>query len=265
VTIYVDVLIVINTLVNYFILLAVRKITRSYTRRWRLVIGALCGGLSSLLIFIENLGIVMTFFKIITALLTIAVTFGVKPFKHFLKRTFFLFAITFIFGGFALAVYMFFDRDVLLYSNGIVYFDVNMTFLVVCSVISYIIITIVSNFMDKKAPKNKEYIVSIDNDSNSICCVGLMDTGNNLRDPFSGYPVIMAEKEIIEKLFDNEKIRYIPVSTVSGESIIKAFKPQKLTVNNYSTDKVYIGESLTPLGEYKIILNINLEGEMHND
>lgn len=229
------------------------------------MIGALCGGLSSLLIFIENLGIIMTILKILTALLTVGVTYGIKPFKQFLKRTFFLFAITFIFGGFALAVYIIFDKDILLYSNGIVYFDVNMTFLVVCSVISYIIITVVSNFMDKKAPKNKEYIVSIDNNSQSISCVGLMDTGNNLRDPFSGYPVIMAEKEIFQKLFTNEKIRYIPISTVNGDSIIKAFKPQKLTINNYSTDKVYIGESLTPLSEYKIILNINLEGEMHNE
>ena len=46
---------------------------------------------------------------------------------------------------------------------------------------------------------------------------------------------------------------------------IKAFKPQKLTIGDYSTDKVYIGECETPLNEYKIILNINLEGEMHND
>ena len=95
--------------------------------------------------------------------------------------------------------------------------------------------------------------------------MGLMDTGNNLRDPFSGYPVIMVEKSIFHKLFNEEKVRYIPVSTINGESIIKAFRPQKLTIGDYYTDKVYIGECETPLSEYKIILNINLEGEMHND
>jgi stage II sporulation protein GA (sporulation sigma-E factor processing peptidase) len=256
---------VLNTLVNYFILLAVRKITRSYTKRWHLVLGALCGGLSSLLIFIENLGVIMTGFKIATGILTAAITFGIKPYKQFLKRVFFLFAITFIFGGFSLAVYMICDKDILLYSNGIIYFDINMTFLIICSVISYLIISLVSKFTDKKAPKSKEYFVSVENNSDIVSCMGLMDTGNNLRDPFSGYPVIMAEKSIFEKLFSGEKIRYIPISTVGGESLIKAFRPEKITIGNYSTDKIYIGESLTSLDDYKIILNINLEGEIHND
>ena len=207
----------------------------------------------------------MTLLKVITSLLIVAITFGIKPFKQYLKRIFFLFAITFIFGGLALAVYMLFDKDILLCSNGIVYFDVDMTFLIVCSVISYIVITLATNLLDKKAPKSKEYTVCIDNNLKTISCVGLMDTGNNLRDPFSGYPVVIVEKDLFNRLLSDEKIRYIPVSTVNGESIMKAFKPQKLTINNYSTDKVYIGESLTPLGDYKIILNINLEGEMHND
>ncbi len=207
----------------------------------------------------------MTLLKIVTAILTVIITFGLKPPNQFFKRVFFLFAITFVFGGFALAVYMFFDKDILLYSNGIVYFDVDMTFLVICSVISYIIITMLTKLTDKKAPKNKDYMVCIENNSNSISCMGLMDTGNNLRDPFSGYPVIMVEKSIFEKLYNEEKIRFIPVSTINGESIIRAFKPQKLIIGNYSTDKVYIGECVTPLNEYKIILNINLEGEMHND
>ena len=207
----------------------------------------------------------LTLSKIATAIITILITFGFKPPKQFFKRVFFLFAITFVFGGFALAVYMFFDKDVLLYSNGIVYFDVNMTFLVICSVISYIIISLITKYTDKKAPKNKEYMVCIENNSNSVSCMGIMDTGNNLRDPFSGYPVIMVEKSIFHKLFNEEKIRLIPVSTINGESLIKAFRPEKVTIGNYSTNQLYIGECITPLNEYKIILNINLEGEMHND
>ena len=38
--VYVDVLVVLNTLVNYFILLGVRKITRAHTVRWRIALGA---------------------------------------------------------------------------------------------------------------------------------------------------------------------------------------------------------------------------------
>lgn len=195
----------------------------------------------------------------------IVTTFGIKPFKQFFKRFFFLFAITFLFGGVTYAIYIFFDKDVLIYSNGIIYFDVDITFLVICSVVSYLIITLLTKYMDKKSSSNKEYYVTIESNGKTVSCVGLMDTGNNLREPFSGYPVIIVDKSIFNQLYTTETTRLIPISTVNGESMIKAFKPQKIVIDKYVTDKVYIGESAVALDEYKIILNINIEGEMNND
>ncbi len=207
----------------------------------------------------------MTLLKVLTAFLMIMVTFPLKPVKQFFKRVFFLFALTCLFGGFVFVIYIIFDKDILIYTNGIIYFDVNITFLVICSIISYIIITIITKILDKKAPKNKEYYVTIEKNDKTVSCTALMDTGNNLREPFSDYPVIMCDSDLFQKVFTEDKIRLIPISTVNGESVIRAFRPKKLTINNYSTDKIYIGESLTPLDEYKIILNINIEGELHDD
>ena len=262
---YVDILVILNTLVNYFILLAIRKITHSYTKRWRIALGAFVGGLSSLLLFLEHLNIIMTLLKILSGVLMIAVTFEIKPIKQFVKKLFFLFAITFLFGGVTYAIYIFFDKDILIYSNGIIYFDVDMTFLVICSVISYFVITLITKYTDKKSSKNKEYYITIENNGKGVSCTGLMDTGNNLREPFSDYPVIIVDKSIFNQLYTSETTRIIPVSTVNGESIIKAFKPQKVIIGDLVTDKVYIGESAVSLDEYKIILNINLEGEMNDE
>ena len=263
--VYVDILVILNTLVNYFILLAIRKITRSYTKRWRIALGAFVGGISSLLLFLEYLNVVMTVLKVLSGVLMVVVTFGIKPLKQFVKRLFFLFAITFLFGGVTYAIYIFFDKDIMLYSNGIIYFDVDMTFLVVCSVISYCVITIITKYTDKKASKNKEYYVTIENNGKSVSCIALMDTGNNLREPFSNYPVIMADKSVFNQLYTDDTIRLIPITTVNGESLIKSFRPQKIAIGNFVADKVYVGESVSELDEYKIILNINLEGEMNND
>ena len=263
--VYLDILIILNTLVNYFILLAVDKILRIHSKRWRILLGGAVGGLSSLLLFIENLGVIMTLLKIITAIFMTVITFGLKPIKRLLKSVFLLFAITFLFGGLMFAVYIFLDKDILIYSNGIVYFDIDLTFLIICTVISYVVITIISKITDKKAPKSKEYYVTVENAGKTISCTSLMDTGNNLREPFSGYPVIMLDKEVFCKVFTEEKIRLIPISTVNGESVIKAFRPHKLIIDDFVTDKVYIGESVSQLNEYKMILNINLEGELHHD
>lgn len=265
-TVYVDVLIILNTLVNYFMLLSIRKITRAHTSRWRIVWGSLAGGASSMLIFLEDLGVVMSLLKLLTAILMIVITFGIKPLKSLLKKLFWLFAISFVFGGLMFAVYIFFDTDILIYTNGIIYFDIDVTFLVVCSVFSYIVITVITKFTDKKAPKSQEYYITIQQNGKSMTCKALMDTGNNLREPFSAFPVIMAEKKLFNQFsIPHEKLRLIPITTVNGESLIKAFRPDSLQIGEYVTDKVYIGESVTPLEEYKIILNINLEGEMQND
>ena len=263
--VYVDILVILNTLVNYFILLAIRKITHSYTKRWRIALGAFVGGISSLLLFLEYLNIFMTILKVLSGVLMIIVTFEIKPLKLFFKRLFFLFAITFLFGGVTYAIYIFFDKDILLYSNGIIYFDVDMTFLVICSVISYCVITMTTKYTDKKASKNKEYYVTIQNNGKMVSCTALMDTGNNLREPFSDYPVIMADKSVFSEVYTDETIRIIPISTVNGESIIRSFRPQRVTIGNFTTNKVYIGESISGLDQYKIILNINLEGEMNNE
>ncbi len=164
------------------------------------------------------------------------------------------------------AIYMFTEIDIMLYNNGIVYFDIDITFLVICSVIAYIVITLIAKLTDKKAPKAKEYYIKIQTDKKTVFCQSLMDTGNNLREPFSYFPVIMMDKTMFCELFDDkDKIRLIPVSTVSGETLLKAYRPKLIEIGEYKTDKVYIAESLAPLDEYKIILNINLEGEMHND
>ncbi len=219
-----------------------------------------------MLIFIENLGVIMTFLKLASALLMTVITFGIKPFKSLFKKLFWLFAISFVFGGLMFAVYIFFDTDILIYTNGIVYFDIDLTFLVVCSVLSYIVITVITKFTDKKAPKSQEYYVTIQQNGKIVSCKALMDTGNNLREPFSSLPVVMVEKDLFNQFhMPNEKLRLIPASTVSGETLIKAFRPDFLQINDYKTDKIYIGESTMPHEEYKIILNINLEGEMHND
>ena len=134
-----------------------------------------------------------------------------------------------------------------------------------CTIISYIIITLISKITDKKAPKSKERYVIVENAGKTVSCTALVDTGNNLREPFSNLPVIMLDKELFNRLFTEEKMRLIPVSTVNGEALIKAFRPKRITIDNFSTDRVYIGESQSNLDEYKMILNINLEGELYND
>lgn len=264
-TVYIDILIVLNTLVNYFMLLAVKRMSRSYTPRWRIALGALTGGVSSLLIFAESLGFIMTALKIVTSVVMVIIAFKFVSFKRLFKNILLLFVISFIFGGLVLAAYLLFDTDIMIYQSGIVYFDINMTFLVICSVIAYGAISLLSYFIDKKAPKNKEYYITVQKGERSVSCTALMDTGNNLREPFSGFPVILADKTVFSQLFggmDDVGVRLIPATTASGSTVLKAYRPDNVSVGETAVNSVYIAESTQPLENYKIVLNINMEEEI---
>lgn len=266
-TVYADILIILNFLVNYFMLLAVRRISRSRASRLRLALGALIGGVSSLILFLPYPSFVITVLKIISGAVMAFAAFGFQNAKAFLKNLFWLFAVCFLFGGLMLAVYLIFDKDVMIYTSGIVYFDVDFTFLIICTSAAYILFTLAAKLTEKKAPKKNEYYITVQKGAKSFSCTALMDSGNSLCEPFSMYPVILADKsvfKVFEREISEDSLRVVPVTTVSSETLIRAFRPDSLSIGEFVTDKVYVGESLTPLDEYKIILNINLEGEMQN-
>jgi 16S rRNA processing protein RimM len=62
-------------------LLAVKTISRMDTTRFRILLGSIVGGLSSLLLFLDDLGIIMTLLKVLSAVIMSMISFGIKPIK----------------------------------------------------------------------------------------------------------------------------------------------------------------------------------------
>lgn len=264
-TVYVDVLLLINTLVNYFMLLGVKIITRAQSKRIRLVMGALAGGISALSVFL-NLGFVVTLIKILTAALMVRIAFPFISVKVYFKRCVWLFIISAVFSGICLAVYLLFDTDLMIYSNGTVYFDIDITFLTVCTVISYGAITLILRFTDKKKPSKQYYPITLISGDEKVTLRGFMDTGNNLKEPFSFAPVIVTNEAIYKKLYSaskNRKERIIPVSTVNGGGIMTAFRLDVVVFAEKEIHNIYLGcgENLTP--DCDVLLCPDLLGETY--
>lgn len=241
-TVYVDVLLLINTLVNYFMLLGVKIITGAETKRFRLILGALTGGLSALSVFL-NMGVIVTVLKFFTAALMVRISFPFISAKVYLKKCIWLFIISAVFSGVCLAVYLIFDTDLMIYSNGTVYFDIDITFLTVCTVISYAAISLILRFTDKKSPDKQYYPITLISGSEKVTLRGFLDTGNNLKEPFSFAPVIVTNEEIYKKLYSasKNKERIIPVSTVSGDGIMTAFKLDGAVFTEKEIHNIYLG------------------------
>lgn len=62
----------------------------------------------------------------------------------------------------------------------------------------------------------------------AACFEALIDTGNRVREPLSGMPVLIAEQELLEALLPLVKCRRVPFAGLGGSGSLRAFQPDVL-------------------------------------
>ena len=115
-------------------------------------------------------------------------------------------------------------------------------------------------FLYKYVNSFKKYNITYSNyyetiiyyDDLCIKATGFLDTGNNLKDPFFGRPIVLINKELIK---NNVNTFLVPYQTVNNKGLLEVFKPKKICVNNKTIKNVLIGLSDVNINGIKIILN----------
>ncbi|MCQ4022642.1 MULTISPECIES: sigma-E processing peptidase SpoIIGA [unclassified Ruminococcus] len=248
--IYIDVLICLNLIINYFILVSVGRMLSRNVRQLRLIFGALFGAFCSLIILLPPMNSVISFaVKLIVSLLICLISFKYGGIKSLLKNTAAFFMISFLFCGVMIALWFTFTPKGMVINNSTVYFNISPLLLIVSSLVTYSVVRLVCRITGRKKPQELYYTVKILRSGNEAILKGKLDTGCSLVEPFSGSPVIVCEKEKIKSIIPEnileyekclaccakpEKIRLIPYSTIKGNGLLPSFKP----------DRVFIGESL---------------------
>lgn len=268
-TIYADVLIAVNTIVNFFIILLCGKINKQQIKNWRIILGALVGGIFSLTIFLPlNNGILDAVIKIISAMFMILMSFGFKKIKVFLRNVSTLFLITYLYAGVVFAIWYLFKPQKILIINSIVYFDISLLFLIISIVAIYLAITVFSSIVKKEAVSAKNCCVRLFLDARNIELNTMFDTGNSLSDPLSASPVIIVSKNKLTELCFGEinfvnlpdRYRIIPCRTVSGDVLLEGVRCDKAEIefegNTYKFENPIAVISRTPFAdEFDAILN----------
>ena len=120
-TIYIDILVCLNVIVNYFLLLASGKFLSRPYKRWRILLGAFLGGLYSLYILLPQLAQWFTILVELAMAATITLTaFGRKG---ILKTCSCFFAMSFLFAGSMFLLWKTAAPKNLIINNGVVYFS----------------------------------------------------------------------------------------------------------------------------------------------
>lgn len=236
--IYADILVAVNFIVNYLLLRAVSAFFSVKHSTARFLISSLSGGLFSMVIFIENIPMILNLlFKLVFLSLMVFVAFNTRKLKDFIRYSAAFFICNFSFAGIMLAFKLLFSSENILIKNGVIYFDLNFITLVISAVICYIIISLISRLVSNRAVNKLIYEVELFYENKSVNAKALLDTGNTLRELFSGKPVIVAEKNTAAKIFPDKcdiselkNFRLIPFSTISSSGALPAFLLEKVIV-----------------------------------
>ena len=150
-TVYVDILIMTNFIVDYFLLLLAGHLSANTIKRWRILLSAALASLTSLVIFAPEMSAFLEFtVKLIFSLVIVFVAFGFLNFKRYIKSVLIFFASNVIFAGGALLIWSLFAPKGLIVRNGAVFYSISPVTLILSIAIVYIASLIVSRIISKR-------------------------------------------------------------------------------------------------------------------
>ncbi len=256
--VYIDILIVINTVINYAVLMTADKLLKRNIRLYRLIIGAFTGALFSLIIFtdIDNQPLLWLIRLISSAVIALA-AFGYKSRREYIKALIMTAAVSLVYCGGFILFYQLFKPPNMLIINDVPYFEVDPLLMIILTAVIYIILLVISKLFSERI-KSTVVPVKFSINKKDYSCIGKVDTGCNLTEPFSNSPVIIVDRSIIT-INDNEPRRIIPYTSIGGSSYLSAVKADSVTIDNKCIDKIiYIAMSDINNGQYEAIINSDI-------
>lgn len=227
--IYIDELLILNFIIDYVLLDFTSNILKINTTFIRKILGCLIGELSILYLFIDFNNITLLLFKLFIGILIIRISFIYNDIKTYIKTLIYFYIFSFLLGG---TLYYFKIENLIKYEFFLILIPIIMN---IYKKIAYDLKNIIST----------KYKVTIYlNNGNILYLNGLMDTGNNLIDPYTHKKVIIIDKKI------DENYILVPYKTISDSGLIKCFKPKKIYIDGIGerndvlvgiTNKKFIG------------------------
>lgn len=211
-TIYLDVVFIENLVMNLSIILSEAILLNSLNKLIRKIGSALFATAYYILTLIFPK---LSGFQVFVGILIILIAFRPRNLKLLIKQVFLFYFINFVFAGTSFALMCAFNKDKFSIFNGVVIgnFDVFKVFL--AGIIAIIMLT----YFFRKRSKHvfKDVVISISGKVKEIRL--LLDTGNLLREPYTGKPVMIVEKSALKNVIDEELFNDLEKMLKGGEII----------------------------------------------
>lgn len=255
-TIYIDVLLCVNLVINYLLLSAVSFYTHTQISIKRLLLGSAVGALCSLVMLLPVIPFALNMLiKTVVGGLTVFSAFGKKRLPEFIRLYAVFLIATFFFCGTVIALWFLFTPKNLLIKNSVIYLNISPVMLIIYSVICYCAFRLINTIAGKHRAKDTFCVLTIVNGSNALRVNAKIDTGNTLVEPFSQSPVIVIGRNTAKcitpvEVYEYEtvttlnyrtsinSVRFVPFTAVGGGGILPCFKAEKIYINDNPCDKI---------------------------
>ena len=280
-TVYVDVVFMENLFMNYIILFATAVINKVDIKLIRILLSSILGSIYAVVSYTDILsnstGIII---KILLSIAMIYIAFKPEGVKKFIKQLLIFYLATFTFGGVAFALLYFVRPGEILIENGIYIGTYPIKIALLGGIVGFVIITIAFNLIKGKLSKNDMLCnISVYINGKRKDMTSMIDTGNLLKEPITGMPVIIVEKgelediipieilDNIEKIINGEveninnieeyinKFRVIPFNSLGKQNgLLLGIKADKVIVN-YDENKIEKNNIIIGIYEKKLCKN----------
>lgn len=232
--VYLDVLILENFLMNFFLLVVTMQLCRRNFKYRNIFWASIIGAVYTLTMVIDSIKLFSILpFKILFSFFMIFILLGRKNIWTLIKTTGVFLLTTIGFSGFCLFFSLINNPyDIV---NGITIGSYSMKALIFSIMIFYLIAyRIYCYFKDRAIVENFLFDLEFNLENKVIKTKAFLDTGNELTEPVTSLPVIILEKEQINDcFFDDSKCFNIPYKGVGGRADkMKAIKIKEIKITN---------------------------------
>lgn len=209
-TLYVDLLFFLNLFVNYLLLRLTGFAVSRRPRLWRLLAAAAVGALGAFYILLPVqvapvLSVVVEFFyKLLLCGVITLICFGFGSLRRFLKAASAFLLLSFALAGILLCGMLLFRPAGMLVSGSAVYFQISPLVLVISTIVCYLLLRLLERLSARIRMSGHHYRVTIVLNGRRVDGDALLDSGNSLRDHYSGDPVVVADYTFIKPLLPPE-------------------------------------------------------------
>lgn len=241
-TIYIDIVFLINFIIDLLLLLTVNIALKRYSKIYKLILASLFGSVSLISLFIPINGVILSIIKIIMGIIMVLIAFGYKNIKYTIYNALYLYMTSIILGGF-----LYYLKVEFSYSNkGLMFYykGMNISYIFLLIISPLILYVFIKSLKVLKEVKNYYYKINIIlSNSFNITVTGFLDTGNKLRDPVTNKAIILLNKRVIKGKYNIRSPMYVPFNSLNNHGLLLCVKPKKIYVDDKELNNYLIGFS----------------------